>query len=165
LHPTGRCPRCGYVLTYDGYRYFCSFCGYPRTRRTLSNAFQDIERNLKARIRNLLEVLKPYTQRQITYYPVNIRLQQRCANCGIGFPGGMLSCPNCGTPRVVIPPTTPAPRTALEPQDLDRRVFDYIISQGGTISISQAAQDLSITQDMLRSSIERLKADGFLNQP
>lgn len=158
----GRCPRCGYVLTYDGYRYFCGYCGYPRTHRPLTNALQDIDRAVRLKVRNFLQALKPDTNREIRYYPANILLQRPCVSCGVNFPTGLQSCPNCGTPRLMPPPDSQAPAIMPEPQGLDRRVLDYIMSHGGTISISQTVHDLSVTQDALRFSIERLKAAGFL---
>jgi DNA-binding Lrp family transcriptional regulator len=48
--------------------------------------------------------------------------------------------------------------------DLDKRVYDYILSHGGEISISQGAQELSISPAALNAAIERLKATGVLNQ-
>jgi len=44
----------------------------------------------------------------------------------------------------------------------DHQVLDYIASHNGTISLSQAAQDLAISPEVLGVTIERLKAAGFL---
>jgi predicted ArsR family transcriptional regulator len=52
----------------------------------------------------------------------------------------------------------------MQPQGAERNVLDYIIAHHGTISISQASQELTISPDDLHSAIERLKAAGFLNQ-
>jgi DNA-binding IclR family transcriptional regulator len=46
----------------------------------------------------------------------------------------------------------------------DEQVLDYIAAHNGTISLSQAAQDLSMSHDALRLTIERLKAAGLLQQ-
>lgn len=164
MRPSGRCPRCGYVLTYDGYRYYCTFCGYPRTHPKLTNALHSLERNVRAGIQRVHDEFRPKTQRYVTYYPVNVVLQQPCANCGISYPSQVQVCPSCGAPRSTTPQTAPPPPTTTEPRGLDGRVLDYIVAREGTISISQAAQDLSINQTLLLSTIERLKADGFLNQ-
>lgn len=158
----GRCPRCGYVLTYDGYGYFCGYCGYPRNHGLITNALQDINRAVRLKIRNFLEVLKPDTSQEFAYYPVNFSLQSRCVSCGFNFPIRLQSCPNCGTPRLMPPPNAQTPAIMPAPQNLDQRVLDYITSHGGTISISQTARDLDVTQNALRFSIERLKAAGFL---
>lgn len=48
--------------------------------------------------------------------------------------------------------------------DLDKRVYDYVLNHGGTISISQGAQELAISSGALTAAIERLKATGVLNQ-
>jgi DNA-binding MarR family transcriptional regulator len=44
----------------------------------------------------------------------------------------------------------------------DQQVLDYIATHDGTISLSQAAQDLSMSPGALGLTIERLKAAGFL---
>jgi DNA-binding MarR family transcriptional regulator len=44
----------------------------------------------------------------------------------------------------------------------DQQVLDYIATHEGTISLSQAAQDLSMSPGALGLTIERLKAAGFL---
>jgi hypothetical protein len=124
-----------------------------------------LEQSLKTGIQHLLQELKSKTQRQTHYYPVNIVVQQQCANCGINYPRGVLNCPSCGTPRTPIPQGTSHQTIGIEVQDVDRRVLDYITAHDGTISLSQAAQDLSIAQNALLSSIERLKSGGLLSQP
>jgi hypothetical protein len=53
---------------------------------------------------------------------------------------------------------------AAEPSGMDKRVFDYIVTHNGTISLSQASRDLSLSHDNLQSSIERLKSSGALSQ-
>lgn len=164
LRPSGRCPRCGYVLTYDGYGYYCTFCGYPRKHPILNKTINTLERNVRAGIHRILNEFKPNEQRYVTYYPVSVVLQRPCTKCGISFPSVIQICPSCGTSRSTITQAaSPAP-PSVESVGHDGRVLDYIIARGGTISISQAAQDLSIDQTELLSTIERLKASGFLNQ-
>lgn len=133
------------------YAYHCNFCGYPQTRQNFPETLRSMERNVRARVERVLEGLKPRAQPQITYYPVNLVLQP-CVSCGFSFPRGTNTCPSCGTPRTTLT------------DDLDRRVFDYIAAHGGTISLSQAAQELTISQPVLLSAIERLKTGGYLNQ-
>jgi uncharacterized Zn finger protein (UPF0148 family) len=158
-----RCPRCGYVLSYDGHAYYCTFCGYPRTPETLGDAFHSLERRVSGEVRRLLDGLKPKTTAQTFYYPVSVTMQP-CANCGHPFPRGLQRCPSCGTDRP-LPGQATVTSTPAEATDLDRRVFDYINAHGGTISISQTAHDLAIGQELLLSSIERLKSAGYLTQP
>jgi ribosomal protein L37E len=157
-----RCPRCGYVLSYSGSAYFCNFCGYPRTRETLAPALHSFERKFSDRVHRFLAELKPRPSPQPSYYPVNV-IMQPCANCGYSFPRMAQTCPYCHTQRAIVPQTPTAVPTA-ETGDLDRRVFDYISARGGTISLSQAAADLAITQAALLTSVERLKTGGFLSQ-
>jgi len=45
---------------------------------------------------------------------------------------------------------------------LDEKVYNYIVEHEGTISISQAARDLAVTQDELKQVVERLKSQGRL---
>jgi len=71
--------------------------------------------------------------------------------CGFVFPMGRIPCPECGrTPEDLTP--------------LEKRVFEYISSHGGTISLSQAAQDLVLSPTLLSQAIEQLKAIGLLKQ-
>ena len=157
-----RCPRCGYVLTYSGSAYYCSFCGYPRTHETLTPALHSLEKKISDRIQRFLAELKPGLPPQPSYYPVNV-IMQACTNCGFSFPKMTQICPSCRTQRTIIPQNATANSTT-ETHDLDRRVFDYISAHGGTISLSQAAQDLAIPQATLLTSVERLKTGGFLSQ-
>jgi ribosomal protein L37E len=162
MQATTRCPRCGYVLTYNGYSYYCSFCGYPRTHETLSSTLHSLEKKVSDRIQRLVAELKPKIPPQPRYRPGNV-IMQPCINCGFSFPRMVQICPSCGAQRAVVSQNTTA-ISSTETHDLDRRVFDYISARGGTISLSQAAKDLAITHATLLSCIERLKTGGFLSQ-
>ena len=162
MQASARCPRCGYVLNYNGYAYSCSFCGYPQTRESLAEALYSLEKRIRGGVKRVLADLKPKAAAQLGYYPVNVTMQA-CTNCGLIFPRGFQSCPSCGTQRPLPAQSTTTTQPA-DATDLDRRVFDYINAHDGTISISQAAQDLAIGQEPLLSSIERLKSAGYLSQ-
>jgi ribosomal protein L37E len=162
MQSSTRCPRCGYVLTYTGSAYYCSFCGYPRTQENLAPMLHSLEKKVSDRIQRFLAELKPKMPPQPSYYPINV-IMQPCTNCGFSFPKMAQICPSCGAQRAIIPQNTPA-TSAVETYDLDRRVFDYISAHEGTISLSQATQDLAITQAALLTSIDRLKTGGFLSQ-
>ena len=162
MQSTTRCPRCGYVLTYNGAAYYCSFCGYPQTQQALPPSLRSLEKKFSDRIQRFLAELKPRIPPQPNYYPVNV-IMQPCANCGFNFPKMAQVCPSCRAQRAIVPQSTPS-TSAAEAYDLDRRVFDYITAHEGTISLSQATQDLAITQPALLTSIERLKTGGFLSQ-
>ena len=56
------------------------------------------------------------------------------------------------TPKIVLIAETKPP--------LDEQVYNYIIEHEGTISISQAAKTLAVTQDELKQAIDRLKNQG-----
>jgi hypothetical protein len=89
---------------------------------------------------------------------------QPCISCGSYISIGTLVCPNCGAnqqypQRTVTPAVNPA-----QPEGPERNVLDYIIAHNGTISLSQASQDLALPPETLQSTIERLKAAGFLSQ-
>jgi len=43
---------------------------------------------------------------------------------------------------------------------MDDRVFDYIVKREGVISLSQASEDLGISIEKLKASVERLKKEG-----
>ena len=162
MQSTRRCPRCGYVLTYNGSAYHCDFCGYPRTQETLAPVLHSIEKKVSDGIQRVITGLRPRMTPQPSYYPVNV-IMQPCINCGFNFPKMAPICPSCGTQRATI--TQPPPTVSVSgTYELDRKIFDYISIHEGTISLSQAAQDLATTQAALLTSIERLKAGGFLSQ-
>lgn len=162
MQSTTRCPRCGYLLTFSGSVYYCSFCGYPRTHEPLTLTLHSLEKKVSNRFQRFLAELKPRRPPQPSYTPVNV-IMQPCIYCGFSFPKMAQVCPSCGKQRAIVPQETRV-ISPTETQDLDRRVLDYISARGGTISLSQAAQDLAITQATLLTSIERLKTGGFLSQ-
>ena len=155
----GRCPRCGYVLRFDGRQYRCDFCGYPRTEHPITSAIRNVERNVKDKVQGFVEGFR--RQRQVyVYYPVASRA---CSLCGANVPVSVSRCPSCGTIQPVPQPRQTTPNLA-EPSGVDRKVFDYIVSHEGTISLSQASRDLAIPNEVLQTSIDRLKSSGMLNQ-
>ena len=161
MQPVGRCPECGYVLRFDGYRYHCDFCGYRYVQRSWTERVQDLEKTLGAKFRDVLDTIKgPRYPQLITYSPVRVQQEHRCTTCGLYLPAKTQTCPRCGAAQVVIS-TNPSREEQKTP---DQRVLDYIVAHDGTISMSQAARELSVSPGELRSSIERLKALGYLNQ-
>jgi hypothetical protein len=112
-----------------------------------SSIIASLERSLRRRVQDFLEPRRPIIYNQ----PVQ-RSYQVCIHCGLNIPFGSMNCAACGKPQTI----------GLS--DQDRRVFDYIKAHDGTISISNAALDLSMPVDQLTASIERLKATGVLRQ-
>jgi len=141
-----RCPRCGYVLRYSRTGYSCDFCGF-KGNRSPSSIISSLERTLRRRVQDFLE-----PRRTVVYNQPVQRSFQICIFCGQNIPFGSLTCPACRKPQ------------SLGLSDQDRRVFDYITAHDGTISISNAALDLSMSVDQLTASIEHLKATGVLRQ-
>ena len=139
-----RCPRCGYVLRYDTLSYVCDFCGL-QGKRSLTSMIISLERELKGRVENFLQT------HTYTYSPRNVTEFQSCRFCGFNFPPGSQQCPECG-------------KTTNNLTPFEEQVFEYISSHNGTISLSQAAQDLSVSLEILGQAIERLKATGTLKQ-
>ncbi len=126
---------------------------------------QDLERGVKSKLQKLFEAAtRTHVGQAVTYYPVTMRQQRPCVVCGVNLPLGIQNCPSCGAVQVITRPSPPSRRNGSETQTLDQRVFDYIVAHAGTISLSQAAQDLSMSPDALRLTIERLKAAGLLSQ-
>jgi hypothetical protein len=161
LQSIGRCPRCGYVLRYDGYRYTCDFCGFPHTRRTLKETIIDLEKTLSNKVLNFIEAgRKTAVQRFITYPPTPT--QGVCAVCGLVFPLGIPTCPRCGARFAAAQTNTSRPPGT--PDVGDQKILDYIVARDGTISLSQASTELSLPMEALQQAIERLKTEGFLNQ-
>ena len=120
----------------------------------------EVERNLKGKVQGLIE---GFRKRQVyVYYPIAVR---PCAVCGVNIPLSAIRCPSCGANQQVTQAAHITPNSPAELQGDDKKVFDYIVVHNGTISMSQATQELSISQDLLQSSIDRLKSLGLLNQP
>jgi len=162
VYPVGRCPRCGYVLRYDGYKLKCDFCGYLQPRTTLSRTIRDAERALRLKFNSLIENLaRPRGQPNALYYVSPLRFQRPCRVCGTNLPLGARNCPNCGTLLAETPVVQQADSGL---QVRDQRVMDYITSHDGTISLSKASEELSMSVDALKLSIDRLKATGFIEQ-
>ena len=139
----GRCPRCGYTLRHNMIHYVCDFCGL-RQKRSISNILASLEKDLRRRVQNFLQ------NQKYAYLPQSSR-SRSCIFCGFNFPSGNQRCPQCGRPLQNL--------TAFE-----ERVFDYISSHGGTISLSQASRDLSVSPEVLSQAISRLKAIGILGE-
>lgn len=162
MQPPNRCPRCGYPLKYERGGYACEFCGFPSTKSPLSNSIRNLERNLRSGMQSLIEKsrAKPY-ERMIVQYPPGVR-PQTCISCKMQFPQGFQNCPYCGAQQAVPQPPQEN-RQAISPIDpFDQQVLDYITARNGTISISQAARDLSMEPGALRLRLERLKSSGLL---
>ncbi|HUK51110.1 MAG TPA: hypothetical protein VLV18_08735 [Terriglobales bacterium] len=167
MQSVSRCPRCGYALRYDRTGYRCDFCGYPNTREPMRTRVRRLERDLRAKVENFIEHqrIPQQQQRWIVQFPPYGTRQRQCEFCGLRIPDGTQTCPYCGKPRTVIlpPPNPQYPATNItQMQPGDHQVLDYIASHNGTISLSQAAQDLAISPEVLGVTIERLKAAGFL---
>jgi predicted amidophosphoribosyltransferase len=162
LQPLGRCPRCGYPLTYDGRGYRCEFCGYPRNRQTLTASIRNLERNLRFKAQSLLDSGRRDQYQRMTFqYPYSAR-QQVCSSCRLRIPNGVQTCPYCGAPQRTAQPSSETVVNPIPPQAGDQQVLDYIAAHNGTISISRAATELSVSPENLRTTIERLKSAGFL---
>ena len=140
----------------------CEFCGFPRAKPPLLNSIRNFERGVRLRVQGFIEKsrARPY-ERMIVQYPYAMR-QQICVSCKLRIPEGLQSCPYCGAPQTIPQPTqdNSPPPPAIDP--FDQRILDYIAARNGTISISQAARDLSMDQGALRSTLERLKSSGLL---
>jgi hypothetical protein len=162
LQSSGRCPRCGYVLRFDGRNYSCDFCGYPRVNGTFSDAILGMGKDLRIKAQGLLDKLKQPPSRQVyVYYPVAVHA---CPSCSFNMPVGTVRCPNCGAQQDIQQTIPTQSREPGQQGGIERNVLDYIVSHNGTISISQAARDLAVPTHVLQSTIEQLKAAGFLDQ-
>jgi len=161
LQSQNRCPRCGYPLSYERGGYMCAYCGFPGPRSPFLNSIRNIERNVRMRMESLMEKSRPRSyERMAVQYPYAVR-HQICVSCKQQFPQGLPNCPYCGAPQGATQPRQePSPVTRIDP--FDQQVLDYIAARNGTISISQAAKDLSMEPGALRLRLERLKSSGLL---
>jgi uncharacterized Zn finger protein (UPF0148 family) len=162
LQRLGRCPRCGYALRFDGRAYVCDFCGYPNAHRPLTAEFNALERDLRAKAQGVVNRIKRQFSRQVyVYYPVAV---QPCISCGLHISVGTVVCPRCGAYQQIPQRDLTSQVVPAEPEGNEKNVLDYIIAHNGTISLTQAAQDLALPADALQITIQRLKAAGFLSQ-
>ena len=158
-----RCPRCGYTLRYDRTGYRCDYCGYPNTREPMMARVRRFESDMRTRIQSFIERERSQQyQRMTVQYPPYATRQRLCDSCRLRIPEGSQNCPYCGALQNIPKPN---PQQSLTPNPIqpgDQQVLDYIATHDGTISLSQAAQDLSMSPGALGLTIERLKAAGFL---
>jgi ribosomal protein L37E len=162
LQPLARCPRCGYALIYDGRTYRCGFCGYANNRQPAMASMRNFERRLRLEIETFLQrARRERYQRMIVQHPSGTG-EQLCGTCGLRIPTAVQNCPYCGAQQRTIQ-TGPGPHaTPVTTQSSDQLVLDYIAAHNGTISISTAAKDLSMSSETLRLTLERLKTAGLL---
>lgn len=162
MQRTNRCPWCGYPLRYDRGRYVCEFCGFPGVTSPVLNSIRNLERNIRLRMQSLMEKgrTRPY-QRMIVQYPYGAG-GQVCVSCKLRIPQGLQACPYCGSPQAIPQPHQENKPTTATIDPFDQQVLDYIAARNGTISISQAARDLSMAPGALRLRLERLKSTGLL---
>lgn len=117
-----------------------------------------VERNLSNKVKGFLDA---FQKREVyVYYPIATKA---CVACGVNIAQNMLRCPHCGIIQPVNQPSAAARRGEADLPVVDKRVFDYIVAHNGTISVSQAARELSLSQELLQESIDRLKSSGLLN--
>jgi hypothetical protein len=50
------------------------------------------------------------------------------------------------------------------PEDLENRIYEYILENGGAITVGGASEDLGIPADLITQVIERMTLDGRLKQ-
>ena len=163
MQPASRCPRCGYNLRYDRNGYRCDYCGYPNTREPMAAKIRRFEHDMRSRIESFMQQERAQQyQRMVVQNPSYTTRQRLCDSCGLRMPEGSQNCPYCDA---VQNTTKPNPQQNLGTNVLqpgDQQVLDYIATHDGTISLSQASQDLSMSPSALGLTIERLKAAGFL---
>ena len=162
MQPPNRCPRCGYPLRYGRGSYRCDSCGFPNSKPPLLDSIRSLERNIKSRVQGFLDKDRgAQYQRMIVQYPYAAR-QSICSSCGLRLPYGLKICPYCRAVQPTSQIAQPLQPPTFTVDSADQRVLDYIVARNGTISMSQAARDLSISPDALQSIINRLKSSGFL---
>lgn len=77
-----------------------------------------------------------------------------CINCGEKISNSDKFCPFCGSKKGVKSSVTPA----LD--EIDEKVYNYLVKSGGTISPEQASKDLNIPLEKLEKSLVKLKKAG-----
>jgi len=162
LQQPSRCPRCGYPMRYDGRGYRCDFCGFAQNKAPISDALRNFERSFREKMQAFMNKgrVSQY-ERWTVQYPI-AGTQTTCASCGLIIPYGANSCPYCSATQTLsrLIPQPITTQSTVNPND--QQVLDYIVARNGTISLSQAAMDLSMSPDALKSTIERLKTAGLL---
>jgi hypothetical protein len=125
-------------------------------------SMRNLERTLRFKVEDLLDKSRREKyQRMIVQYPYATR-QQFCDSCGVRIPYGVQTCSYCGAPQRIIQASPESNMSNVAPQGSDQRVLEYIVAHNGTISMSQAANELSMSHEALRLTIDRLKSAGLL---
>ncbi len=82
-------------------------------------------------------------------------LTRRCLNCNAEIPESSKFCDICGSTQQ----DQPRPE-----ENVDEKVYRYIVERGGTISLSQASVDLNLPSQKVKESIDRLRTQGRLEE-
>ncbi|WP_455367711.1 hypothetical protein [[Eubacterium] cellulosolvens] len=82
-------------------------------------------------------------------------LSRRCLNCNAEIPESSKFCDICGA--------TQEDQSRPE-ENVDEKVYRYIVERGGTISLSQASVDLNLSSQKVKESIDRLRTQGRLEE-
>lgn len=164
-----RCTQCGFPLRVAHGYYWCDSCrayrGRPKLSVSLAQRLQEIERALRGKFsppQAPSYYLRPQTQPRPTLLS--------CAYCGSAIDPGDRVCSRCGRTLPALssftyhePPPQPPPPAGFQPST-DDHVFGYIVDNGGSISLSRAAEELGLTSDELAASIARLRASGKISE-
>lgn len=54
------------------------------------------------------------------------------------------------------------PKKLMSPEDVDRKVMEYIVAHGGFIDVADAASEIGVPREEIRASLHRLKSQGKL---
>ncbi|WP_455276551.1 zinc-ribbon domain-containing protein [[Eubacterium] cellulosolvens] len=77
-----------------------------------------------------------------------------CINCGAKISSSDKFCPFCGSKKGAKPSITPT----LD--EVDEKVYNYLVKSGGTISPEKASKELNIPLEKLEKSLGNLKKAG-----
>jgi len=60
--------------------------------------------------------------------------------------------------------TEAPPMSTESPEEMENRIYDYIMENNGAITVGRASQELGIRADLIAQVIERMTLDGRLKQ-
>lgn len=106
------------------------------------------------------EVTRLYWGRPVLYRGILIAVKQiyRGISCLVGRVGRRGEALDEGTGAEA------SPMSIEPPEDLENRIYEYILENGGAIGVGKASEDLGIPAELIAQAIERMTLDGRLKQ-
>jgi len=109
------------------------------------------------------EVTRLYWGRPVLYQGIIVALRQACRGIG-GIIGRVALKRGTAGEDIETESSETSPMSMEAPEELENRIYEYILENGGSIGVGRASEDLGIPADLITEAIERMTLDGRLKQ-